>query len=314
MAIDEIIKKITEELKIDVNYENLEEIYNAVKSFIAKVHPDRVFDPNIKKENLEKTKKATEILSIIKSELEKERTKDTSLVLIDENKISVENIEFKLILKEKEIMELKNFVEEQREKIDILNKSLINEREKNRNMKTNEIIKNSKPNGKQYLFTGMMSILTIIFNLFLHIEKISMIFIKYLPFSEKVINIILFSILTISLFYILYKIVRSSTIKKFLDELITQKSISKLNDIVEYGLLSRQSIYDELFARINNLPWYKRLFYKFFDINNLIVIEEGMQKIISYLENNEYIEKSYTGNFNQFYNIKIINKWEINNY
>jgi hypothetical protein len=319
MEIVEIKEKIIEDLGEEIDSNDFNEIYNIIIKYISRVHPDKYTDEKLKNENIEKTKKATAILSIIKSEIEKERIKSTSLIPIDEIKIQLENIEYKSLLKDQEIIEYKKLIDKQNNEINAYKQNIIElekaislERNKNISIGKEYVSNRYKPKKNQYLFTGTIGSLLIIYNIFSHIESISVSITKYLPFNEKTINIILFSVLIISLFIIIYKIFKSITINNFLDEIITQVSISKFNNIISYNRISKQDIYDEIINRINKMPWYKKIYLKLMGVNNQIIVNEGMNNVINYLLNNKYVEeKSTIDNMNEYFKIKSSDYWNM---
>jgi hypothetical protein len=318
MELVPFIEKIKNDLKIDIVSSDLDGIYSEVKAYIIKIHPDKYTDEDVKEENNEKATVATSILTELKKEIDRKRATETALVPYDENKISIENYEYRLLVKENELFKLRkcildknNEIEKLKAEIDEIKKISEQVRSSQILEQKNEIIKTFKPQRTSFVTAGTVTALIVFYNILNQIEVVSKKLTSYLPISEKTTNIILFSALVLSICVIIYKSLKSFVVKNYLNTIITQNNIAEIGNLIEKGQINRQQLHDHILQKFKKEKWLKKMSNWFFGIKNPIIVEEAINMIVDYMIANSYIEKINVKNMIQNYKVLELTIWDV---
>lgn len=295
--LSDVKQQIEKDLKIKIESDDLDEIYSQVKQIIIGIHPNNFTNDEIQVENVEKTKVATNILADLKKMKEAKIVSETGLSVIIEKKQEIDNLEFKTIIKENELLQLKQELFIKNEKIKEL-ESKIKELYKNiatiNNTKNNEskesLIKLLSPKKGNFITAGSALTILVAYNTIGQLEVLSKKVLLYLPVPQIVINTLIFIILGFSLIWITYRKFRADYIRHFLDRVVIQKNIVAISEYIDRGQINRQQIHEY----ISKLPltgsYLKKLLNNLYCIKDELIIEEAVNIFIAYLVQNGYIE------------------------
>lgn len=318
MDINEVILKINQELGLEIVSTDINGVYDELKRFISKVHPDKFTDDELKQENVGKTQAATLFLTELKKEMERKRISENAVVPYDETKVNIENYEYRMILKDNDLFQLQSEIALKNEEIAVLKgkiKELTHLTSQTRSSQISQekerVINSFKPKQPSLITAGTVTTLILVYNILGQVEGVSKKLTSYLPVPELVTNICLFSILTLTIVSIGYKFLRADAIKRFLNAVITQSNLSAIGTLVTKGQINRHQIHDFFVDQLISAKGLRRLSIGLWRVNEPPIIEEAIDMIVDYMIANSFIERINVKNMVQNYKVMELTLWDV---
>lgn len=291
-----IVQKVMNFLNITESTNSVE-LYETLTSYRNQLHPDRCYDDESKMEATEKFVKATQLLTDLNSFINRERLakSPTELVAIEKD-YTIVNIQQKVIDKEKIIEVLESKIAKYREIIRNLleqNKTISKERKE-----TNyeEIRKIYKDNGKIKTGIGLKVAFVFIYSFITSIDQISKAIRDYLPFSQNVLNIIVFSCISVSIIYSIRILIKNKIIEENSLRIETTTLIAKFSTLLKsdhFGSkISEMKIFEFIKSEFTNKKKVFAFLEKIVGANNDVVVEKYKNVFINNLLEKQLIKIS----------------------
>lgn len=223
-----IIEKVKEFIGIS-EFSNLTDLYKQLESCRSRYHPDHFVDEESKKQAEEKFKIGTQLITDLNSYINhmKVQNTDKEIMVISENDFQLMNTQQKVIERENKIYNLEEEIKKYRQIIKeliIQNKNLS---KTNKDYNYEEIEKLYKNNGKLKVNMGLQILFSFIYSVIVNLDIISQKIIKYIPFNQNILNVIILATFTVSFIYSLRQLIKNKIIEKNSQKIETTSFIMK---------------------------------------------------------------------------------------
>ena len=230
-----IISKVKNLLRLEEDIDSIE-LYKKLSAFRKHHHPDLCYDEESKKEANNVFIEATQLLENLSLFLNKEKlSKPITDLEIYKKDYELINIQQNLITKESEVTELEKKMMKLRSVIRSLleQNRLLSKQVKENNFDSLGLKNLYEKNGKLKIGIGLNIFFAITSMILLNINKIVDLIIKYIPFSNAIFNIIIFSIIVISFLLNIRKLIQNNIIEQRAKRIQTTIFISEFSEFLQ---------------------------------------------------------------------------------
>jgi len=294
-----IIAKVKNLLKLEEDIDSMQ-LYQKLLHFRNLHHPDSFYDEESKKEANNIFIEATHLLENLSMFLNKEKLiKPPTDLEIYKKDYELINTQQNLIVKESEITELEKKIVKLRGIIKNLleQNKLLSKQVKENNIDSLGLKNLYKKNSQLKIGIGLNIFFAIITMVLLNIDKIADLIKKYIPFSNKIFNIIIFSIIIVSFLLNVRKLIQNNIIEKRAKRIQTTIFISEFSEFVQkdnyYGFkISEKEIFNFIKKEFSAKNKLIRSIDFLIGTNNDIVIEKYKNIFVTHLIEKQLIKIS----------------------
>ncbi|RXG20329.1 hypothetical protein DSM02_2500 [Leeuwenhoekiella polynyae] len=212
-----IIEKIKKELNISDEV-SIIELHDKLYKERNLTHPDKV-DEKLKEKAKERFSILNNLLKELKIYIDRHNLKSSSSLILFENDYEKINDRSKILRLEKDILDLKKVIKKQ-EKENKKLKSTLKKIQKDKSQELTDKLKNYyEPKRSSFLVLGISAFLLILINISVQIQRLSAIFLDFLPIKLDYFNLVLIIILGFIFLSLLYKNFKYRKIQNITEEL-----------------------------------------------------------------------------------------------
>jgi hypothetical protein len=286
------------------------DLYHQLLAFRNKNHPDQYYDEETKKEANELFIKANDLLRNITILINREKLEKTPA------EISIYNKDYEIVNIQQNIIDNEMIIEENNKKIMAYRKIKKNILEQNK-LLSNQLKENNqnilglkniyKNNRELKIGLGIKLFFTLLLYILLNIDRIAEILTKYFPFSNTLLNIIIFSFMFFSIIVNIRKLLQNTIVETRAREIETVTFTIKFSEFIKkeehFGIkINEKQIIDFIKNQFNKKNKFGNFIDSLLKTNNEIIFEKYKNIFIYYLIEKQLINISKAKELNrEFY-------------